>query len=276
MQYRYLQVNGIPSRIIEAGSPDAPAVLLIHGLALGAEVWEKNIEALSAQHHVIAVDLLGHGFTASMTPLDGVNEKVTHLLALADALDLRSFALSGSSYGGLVAAHAYLRAPERVSHLVLSCTGLVFKSYAELAPQYADPRSIYQADVTSFANASWWDARLRGSLVHPEMLPGSLPATVAHSFAMPWGINAWQRTIFELANKEAYRTLDLSSRLHAIKVPTLVIWGRQDHSCAVDVVSKAMGDMIHATLTIFDACGHYPMLEHADAWNTQVLQFLRK
>ena len=44
---------------IEKG--EGEALLLIHGVGLNAEVWAPQIEAFSATHRVIALDMLGHG-----------------------------------------------------------------------------------------------------------------------------------------------------------------------------------------------------------------------
>ena len=60
MMSRTLRLSdGARVRVVEAGA-GAP-VLLIHGVGLRAEAWGPQIADLSADHHVIAVDMPGHG-----------------------------------------------------------------------------------------------------------------------------------------------------------------------------------------------------------------------
>jgi pimeloyl-ACP methyl ester carboxylesterase len=63
MLMRFIPAGGVPTRCLVAGDPGKPALLLLHGLTLTADVWLRNIDALAADFHVIAPDMLGHGFT---------------------------------------------------------------------------------------------------------------------------------------------------------------------------------------------------------------------
>ena len=60
-QVRTTQVRNIAVGYIDEGAGDA--ILLIHGLGSNAKGWTRNIEALAADHRVIAIDLPGYGYS---------------------------------------------------------------------------------------------------------------------------------------------------------------------------------------------------------------------
>jgi len=62
--------------------------------------------------------------------------------------------------------------------------------------------------------------------------------------------------------------------LSTVAVSVLVVWGRQDHIIPVSHVNAAAKGLHHARVRIFDDCGHLPMLEHTEAFNKAVLDFL--
>src|SRR5690349_10266102 len=100
---RFVDVDGVQTRCLVAGDDAAPPILLIHGLSLTADIWSRHIEALGGRFRVVAPDMLGHGFTR---PVEGavidIPAKLRHLLRLTEVLGFRRFAVSGSSYGGLI------------------------------------------------------------------------------------------------------------------------------------------------------------------------------
>jgi pimeloyl-ACP methyl ester carboxylesterase len=63
ISYKTAQVNGCKLFYREAGDPQAPAVLLLHGFPTSSHMFRNLIPDLSEQYHVIAPDLPGFGFS---------------------------------------------------------------------------------------------------------------------------------------------------------------------------------------------------------------------
>ena len=102
---------------IEKG--EGEALLLIHGVGLNAEVWAPQIEAFSATHRVIALDMLGHG--GSHPPPEGavLDDFVNQARRLLDDLGISSANVVGHSMGGLVAMGLAIAKPQRVRRLAV-------------------------------------------------------------------------------------------------------------------------------------------------------------
>ncbi len=118
----FVTAGGLRLRYLEWGQRggDTPPLLLLHGLASSAAIWELVAPALAAERRVVALDQRGHGL--SDKPDDGYDFAtiVADGVAAADALGLGPrFAVAGHSWGANVALELAARRPERVAALLL-------------------------------------------------------------------------------------------------------------------------------------------------------------
>lgn len=120
----YVSVNGLRLHYLEwrqrGGAPNTAPLLLLHGLASAAAIWEMTAPALAAERRVVALDQRGHGL--SDKPDDGYDFAtiVSDDIGAAEALGLgERFAVAGHSWGGNVALEVAARHPERVAALAL-------------------------------------------------------------------------------------------------------------------------------------------------------------
>src|SRR3989442_356601 len=120
---RFVTVDGLTVRYLEEGS-GVPAILL-HGSSLGssADVFRRNLRALSANGiRAIAVDLPGFGKSDPSADRSGSFRK-KFILRFMDALALERAALIAHSSAGNPVAGIALEHPERVSHVMILGTG---------------------------------------------------------------------------------------------------------------------------------------------------------
>ena len=114
-------INGLAMHVLEAGAPDRPLVLLLHGFPELAYSWRRVMPALAeAGYYVVAPDQRGYGRTAGWNPdYDGDVDSfrllnlVRDALALVAALGHRSVAaVAGHDFGSPVAACCALIRPD--------------------------------------------------------------------------------------------------------------------------------------------------------------------
>lgn len=107
----------------EAGPPDAPSVVLIHGWAYDSlATWHRLVPLLAGRLRVIAVDLRGHGKSDRVRERFDLNDLADDVAAVLDALGAGRVAVVGYSMGGMVAQALARRHPARVERLVLGAT----------------------------------------------------------------------------------------------------------------------------------------------------------
>ncbi len=110
-------------------SPDAPAVVLLHGwTATGSLNWARIIPTLSEHYRVIALDHRGHGRGIRGEQAFTLEDCADDAVALIDALGVRKAIFVGYSMGGPIAQLIWLRHRDRVSGLVLCATAADFTS----------------------------------------------------------------------------------------------------------------------------------------------------
>ena len=123
------------TRINACGPVYGPALVLLPGAGATSTVWFANVEALSQQYRVFAVDLMGAvgRSVPGDHPIDSVDELLNWVTAVLDALDLRTAALCGHSYGAMIALAFSLRNESRVDALTLLDPNACFGS---MSPRY--------------------------------------------------------------------------------------------------------------------------------------------
>ena len=107
--------TGRRMHIAEAGRPDAPTVLLLHGFPQHWWEWRKVITPLAERYRVIAPDMRGAGWTDA--PADGytVEQVLADVLALMDQLGLPRVGLVAHDFSVFVGYRLCFDHPERVA-----------------------------------------------------------------------------------------------------------------------------------------------------------------
>ena len=102
------------------GEAEAPPLLLLHGLASAAAIWELVAPTLAAERRVVALDQRGHGLSDKPDSGYDFATIVADDIAAAGALGLGPrFAVAGHSWGANVALELAARHPDRVAALLL-------------------------------------------------------------------------------------------------------------------------------------------------------------
>jgi pimeloyl-ACP methyl ester carboxylesterase len=213
------------------GPPDAPGVLLVHGLGQTAWVWTPVARRLVGERRAVALDLRGHGL--SDAPTEGYDEPtlVDDLIAVADGTGLlrEPLVLVGHGFGGVVAAWAAAALGDRCAGLVLvdggwedlrAATGLEpdeFLRGLDEPPEILRSMRAFLADRAAFDPATWdadQEQAARATVVETQA-GRVVPSTRPHALA---GVVA---ALFD------YQPLEVLPRIEA---PTVVLAGPEDEA----------------------------------------------
>src|SRR5690606_27651158 len=117
----FVSVDGARIHFQEFGSAGDPPIVLIHGYTASTFVWPTVAPMLAdAGFHIIALDLLGFGFSEKPRWFDySIDSQARMVSRFMDRIGIGRAVVVGSSYGGAVAATLALDYAERVEKLVL-------------------------------------------------------------------------------------------------------------------------------------------------------------
>lgn len=247
------------------GHEGAPVVAFQHSLAADLGLWAEQVPPLlAAGYAVLRTDLRGHGGSrAADTPysMDGLADD---LLAIADALRIERFHFVGLSIGGAIGQSLGVRHQSRLHSLFLCDTQS--ESFPDAATHWGKRIEKLRAAGTVEAIADetmgrWLTPAYRAA--HPGRWQ-QIRDTVA-ACTVPGYIGCAQA----LAN------FNYTSQLGGIAVPTLVGCGSEDPRSTPEESRRIARSFAQGRYVEFTGARHVPNVEQPDAFNGQLLDWLR-
>ncbi len=269
----FIDVDGVRVHYQEAGDEHAPAMILIHGFASSTLVWSKVFLKLAeAGYRVIAVDMLGYGYSAK--PRNGeytIAGQAKLLARLLDRLGIPRAIFVGSSYGGAVAATCALDYPDRVEKLIL--VGPVNNNRPlefTLMRLFGSP--VFGDVVSPLLIGSRRLLRRRMKRVY-DRHSWVLDERRVDARHLPLRAAGTQRAIIRTVRSwDAER---ISRDAHLITQPTLLLWGENDLDIPLADGERLHAEIAGSRLIVFLNCGHIPHEEYPEAFTNVVSDFCK-
>jgi len=269
----FIDVDGVRVHYQEAGDVNAPAMVLIHGFTSSTLVWSKVFLRLAeAGYRVIALDMLGYGYTAK--PRNGeytIEGQAKLVMRLLDALRIPRAIIIGSSYGGAVAATCALDYPDRVEKVIL--VGAVNNNRPlafMLMRLFGSP--VVGDVVSPLLIGSRRLLRRRMKRVYDEH-SWVLDERRVDARHLPLRAAGTQRAIIRTVRSwDAER---ISKDAHLISQPTLLLWGENDREIPLADGERLHSKIAGSRLIVFLNCGHLPHEEYPEEFTNVVSDFCR-
>lgn len=250
---------------LEAGRPDAPVVLLLHGVGANAMHWRHQLAGLSDRYRVIAWNAPGYMMS------DGFVKEVAECKDYADAVRDFLTALKiegvinivGNSFGSRVAQCFAIHYPERVAKLAMTGTGVGPKDMPEDQKQ-----KIVVTREGQIAKGFYGFGARVDALLGPNASP-DLKAEVQRVLraTMPRGFMHGVK----LGMVNGYSPDEAGAKL---TMPVLLIQGRADKvnpgDRNADILIKVLKN---GRLEYLDAIGHLPEVETPGTVNKMLRDF---
>jgi pimeloyl-ACP methyl ester carboxylesterase len=261
---KVVDVGGVAIHCLIAGPADAPRVVFVHGLGGSYETWSLNLPAFAERLRICALDLVGAGSSDKPAMDYSVPTLADFLARFLDTLDgdWQSVNLVGHSLGGAIALAFASRYPERVERLVLvDSAGLGLEISGEVLDLIRAEPTVegIRTELTHFfAHQGLVQQALVEQLYQQRLQPGARETLLA-TMEAAFGGNRQQ--------------IDLREALAALRNKALVVWGNADSVIPVaqaQQASRTPGSRVE----VFEACGHCPHIERADAFNQLATSFL--
>jgi pimeloyl-ACP methyl ester carboxylesterase len=268
LESKFVTVEGVKLHYQELGS-GAP-LICIHGAGPGASAesnFKLNAGPFSEKFRVVLYDMPQYGKSDKVVltePRLKYNARI--LNGFMAALGIDKAHIVGNSMGGQVAMKLGLDYPERLTKVVIIGSTpippifapfpvegikMIARYYKGTGPSREKLRDLLQTIVydSSFLTDEIFEERYKAS---------TDPETVE---------------LFGKKQGEIPRE-NLIADLPKLKAKLLAVWGMDDRFGALDVGLQLTRMVPDARMHIFTKCGHWAQVEHADAFNRLVLDFL--
>lgn len=245
-----IQIEG-KFKFIESGTK-GPNLMLLHGLFGALSNFEGIIRNFSRNFNVIVPLLPIYELPILQATVSGL---VDYVVDFVHHKDYHHLNLLGNSLGGHVALMYTIKDADRVQSLTLTGSSGLFESgMGNTFPKRGDYEFIKKKTEETFYN--------------PKVATKDLVDEVYNI------VNDRGKAIRVIATAKSAIRHNMGDKLHLIKVPTLLIWGKNDGVTPPFVAEKFKELIPNSKLYFLDACGHAPMMEKPDDFNDILEKFL--
>ncbi len=278
MLYRTLKVGDVDVFYREAGSEDAPVLLLLHGFPTAGHMFRDLIPHLSSKYRVIAPDMPGFGNTVAPRRGDleySFDHLATVMDRFVDALGLARFALYIFDYGAPVGLRLAMKHPERIAAIITQNGN----AYEDGLSNGWGPWQAYWRDPTP-ENRERCRASLSPEAIRSQYLHGAPADSVSpdgHTLDVHYMDRDGAREIqLDLilsyrTNVALYPAFQRYFRDH--RPPLLAAWGRHDLAFLPAGAEAYRRDLPDAQIHLLDT-GHFALELHHRAIADLMLDFL--
>ena len=118
VEHRFVQARGLRFHVAQAGAPDAPPLLLLHGWPQHWFTWRKVLPALAAEYRCVMPDLRGLGWSEAPPRGYEMESLADDMLGVMDAVGLQRVPVLAHDWGGWISYLLALGSPDRIERLV--------------------------------------------------------------------------------------------------------------------------------------------------------------
>jgi pimeloyl-ACP methyl ester carboxylesterase len=267
----WIDAGGLKTRYIEAGSPDKPPLIMLHGTAGSWENFGLNVAAHAEHFHCYAFDMIGSGLTDKPDYDYETQHYVKHLHDFMDAVNVQRASMIGLSLGARVASKFAIDHPDRINKLILLSATAYF-------PAQEIQKSIGASRSAAAANPTWENVRdILKDLVHDEAsLVDDLIALRLAIYSRPEMKTAMGHILALLDPPVYNRNRIPDDDWRRLQAPTMIV-ASVDHNDVFLETSRVISKLMpNAEVLEVKGTSHWPQLEEPELFNAKSLEFLRK
>jgi pimeloyl-ACP methyl ester carboxylesterase len=275
-----IEADGVNVFYREAGSPDAPVVLLLHGFPTSSFQYRELMPRLADEYRVIAPDLPGFGFTEvpeSRGYTYSFDALAKTIEAFIDALQLKRYALYVFDYGAPTGFRVAMAHPERVTAIV-SQNGNAYEeglgdAWAPIQKYWREPSKQNREILRNALDPAGLRSQYVDGVPQPERIDPVGYTLDAAMIARPGNMDIQLDLFLDYANNvKLYPKFQQYFR--DSKPRLLAIWGKYDPFFIPPGAEGFRRDNPNATVQFLDT-GHFALETHVEEIASAMKQFLR-
>ena len=255
--------TGVTLHYAERGDREGEAIVFLHAYVDSWFTFSRMLPLLSPSYHAFAPDQRGHGDSDKPQCCYTADDFTADVDAFIVAAEIEEATLVGDSSSGMIAQRVAIESPQRVSRLVLvgspptlANNEAVMKAGEEMLAGLEDP--ISPGFVREFQE----------STIHHPVPEEFLSTVITQSLKVPAHVwrDYWEGVVL---------TVDDTSRLGDIEVPTLILWGEHDSFLHREEQERRAAAIPDATLKVYPDTGHAVAWERPEWVVRDLVAFMR-
>ena len=302
--YQTLEIEEIEIFYREAGNPENPTILLLHGFPTSSHMFRELIPALADEYHLIAPDYPGYGYSSmpNVSEFDYSFDNIARLMAkLVDDIGIDDYSLYLMDYGAPIGYRLASAQPERIESLIVQngnayIEGIDNDFWAPIREYWKDRNA-----VNAGLDNPWWK-NVKEAYQQPEMTNDQ-----ALRFLLTLGATQWQYTngvnevdavspdtwnhVQPLLDRAGNQEIQLQmfysygtnlalypswqKYFREYQPPTLIVWGKNDEIFPAAGAEPYKSDLKNLEYHLLDT-GHFALETHLDEIASKMRSFLKR
>ena len=302
--YRTVVIEDVNIFYREAGDPNRPTILLLHGFPTSSHMFRNLITELADEYHLVAPDYPGYGFSA-MPVVDDFDYSFDHMARLieqfVDAIGLNRYSLYLMDYGAPIGFRIAVNQPERIDALIVQNGNAYIEG---IDNDFWEPIREYWKDrdaINKGLDNSWW-INVKTAYQQPEMSNED-----ALRFLLTLDATKWQYTngvpnveavspdtwahVQPLLDRDGNQEIQLQmffsygsnpplypvwqEYLRKYQPPTLIVWGEHDEIFPAAGAEPYKRDLKNLEYHLLDT-GHFALETHGQEIADLMRDFLNR
>jgi pimeloyl-ACP methyl ester carboxylesterase len=261
----------VRTRYAEAGSPDTPHLVLLHGTGGHWETFAPNLAALSEHFHCVAIDMVGNGFSDKPDYDYEIAVYIEHVLGVMDHFAMERAHFIGMSLGAWVASTMAVSHPGRVEKVIL-----MSPAGKEAA---ATNMARIRSERTKAVNEPTWESlhAVFAHLIAEEA--NRLPDLIGLRQAVYQRDDTRETIDHLLILQDAAardRNLIAEEKWRGITAPVMIVASGRDHGVYQETATSIAGLIPSSEVFEMPGVRHWPHFEDPESFNPAAVAFLRR
>jgi pimeloyl-ACP methyl ester carboxylesterase len=280
--HRSVKVVGLDIFYREAGSKDAPVILLLHGFPTSSHMFRNLIPELADRYHVVAPDYPGFG-NSSAPPVDRFEYTFDNLAKVIEGftekLGLTRYALYVQDYGAPVGYRLAVKHPERVSALIVQNgnaydEGIANDFWVPVKAYWKEPTESNAAPLRKFTSLEATKWQYLNGVRNPEAISPDNWNVDQPLLDRPGNAEIQLALLTNYGSNPAHYP-EWQAYFRKNQPPTLIVWGKNDAIFPPAGAHPYQRDLKDVDFHLLDT-GHFALEEDGPTIARLIREFLAK
>jgi pimeloyl-ACP methyl ester carboxylesterase len=282
VHHRTATINGMDVFYREAGDPQSPALVLLHGFPTSSHMFRNLIPELADTYRVIAPDMIGFGQSAMPTvdEFDYSFDALTDVTAgLLEQLGVDRFAVYAQDYGAPITWRLATRSPQSITAIITQngnayTDGLVKAFWDGLFAYTENPTPENEAPLRGVLTLELTRWQYLNGVADPSLVSPDT-WTIDQALLDRPGNDAIQLALFRDYPTNVALYPQLQQYFRDGQVPLLAVWGANDEIFGPDGARAFQRDLPDAEIHLIES-GHFALESHLEEIAGYIRDFLAR